>query len=113
MSIHLLNPTGDALTSCGSMAARRAELTMKLAERTCDDCRTALIRKGICPVCGKKKLSWGTSPINNSSAANGRLRVGDVETAFYLGCDNCSETVLAHVRPETIARVLTEMNWRP
>jgi hypothetical protein len=38
MSMHLLNPTGDALTACGKRAARRRELTTDRPKVTCLFC---------------------------------------------------------------------------
>jgi hypothetical protein len=111
--IRHLVASGYALTECGLTAARPDELTTRLHERTCKDCRTALTRRGVCPECGEKRLAWGTHPRNKSGVVNGRLTLNDVETIFYLACDYCSETLLAHVDPETVAAALTELGWRP
>lgn len=113
MIIHLLNPRGDALTACSLHAARRDRLTTDLEKYTCGDCRTGLIARGVCPCCGEEALTWGVHPHNNSGVADGRLTMRDVETIFYLGCDHCSETLLAHVPAEVVAKALTEMKWRP
>lgn len=112
MSIHLVNPRGEALTACGEMAARRTELTTDRKKRTCDACRTELIRRGICPECGGDDLRWGAFRANTSPAPEGRLVTGDVTTTFYLGCEQCSETLISGVPADTIAAALTEMGWR-
>jgi hypothetical protein len=109
---HLVS-RGDRLTWCGLTSARIDELTADLDKRTCKDCRTALITRGICPECGEEKLTWGVHPRNKSGVADGRLTMNDVETIFYLGCDFCSATLLAHVDPETVAAAITELHWRP
>lgn len=103
MTIHLLNPTGAALTACNLSAARRAELTADPTKRTCDDCRSTLIGKGFCPACAQKRLRWRTCLRGYRGA----------ETVFYLACDNCSETALAHVSAEAVAAALTAMRWQP
>lgn len=116
MSIHLVNPwKGDALTACGEMSAVPAHLTTDPDKRTCRDCRTAMIRNGMCPACAEsKKLSWSTHPRNKSGGVvNGRLNLHDVETIFYLACDYCSETVISRVDPDVVAAALTEMGWNP
>lgn len=113
MTIHLVNPRyRDALTACGEMAARRAELTTDRKKRTCDACRTALIRRGICPECGGDELAWGAHQHKTTNVADGRLALRDVTTTFYLGCEQCSETLISGVPADTIAAALTETGWR-
>lgn len=111
--MHLVSRTGDALTECNEFAAARRELTVDLDQRTCEACRDALIHKGICPVCGDKGLVWGVHSRKKSDVADGRLTAHDVETAFYLGCEHCSETLISEVGPEQVAQALTAMAWRP
>lgn len=104
---------GYALTWCGLTSALPRELTGALELRTCKDCRSAMIARGVCPACGEKELSWGVVPHNKSGVVDGRLTLNDVETIFYLGCDHCSETLLAHVSPDVVAAALTLAGWRP
>lgn len=47
-----------------------------------------------CPECGSKSLTWDSAEINKTDVAHGRLRVSDITGMFYLGCDECSETLL-------------------
>ena len=47
-----------------------------------------------CKECGGSHLTWQTSIINRSDVHQGRLRSNDVECLFFLGCDECSETLM-------------------
>ncbi|OHY63819.1 hypothetical protein BB778_04115 [Pluralibacter gergoviae] len=58
-----------------------------------------------CPECGSKSLTWDTAIVGNNSVQNGRLRTNDVSSIFYLGCDECSET-LARVSATDVAAFL-------
>lgn len=46
-----------------------------------------------CPECGSKSLTWDATVVKNTSVQDGRLRSHEVSGLFYLGCDECSETV--------------------
>ena len=46
-----------------------------------------------CPECGSEELSWKHSHETNSGVVDGRLRMHDIHTVFFLGCENCSNTV--------------------
>lgn len=46
-----------------------------------------------CPECGSTLLEWGISHTTNSSSPDGRLRMNEIQTVAYLGCQKCSETV--------------------
>ena len=46
-----------------------------------------------CRACGSKKLKWHCNQKNLSGAVDGRLRLHEVGTEFYLGCEFCSETM--------------------
>lgn len=46
-----------------------------------------------CKECGSSHLTWQTSIVNRSDVAQGRLNTRDVECLFFLGCDECSETL--------------------
>lgn len=58
-----------------------------------------------CKECGGTALTWQTSIINRSNVAQGRLNTNDVECIFFLGCDECSET-LATVGADKVATAL-------
>jgi hypothetical protein len=105
--------SGYAITECGLTSAIPKTLTADLADMTCGDCRTSLIRRGVCPECDGKTLTWATRARNITGAPDGRLRVVDVETTFLLACGDCSATLLADVGPEVIAIFLTAHGWRP
>lgn len=64
-----------------------------------------------CPNCDGTRLSWGWYPKAASGVCDGRLRVSDVVSRFYLGCGECSET-LGTLGPDDVAAVLTMMNHR-
>jgi hypothetical protein len=55
-----------------------------------------------CKECGSKHLTWQSSIVNRSSVQQGRLNTGDVGCLFFLGCDECSET-LATVSADEVA----------
>ncbi|UGS47090.1 hypothetical protein JMT66_05265 [Kosakonia cowanii] len=55
-----------------------------------------------CPECGSKSLRWDVAVAKTSDVVQGRLRTSDVTGMFFLGCDECSETV-SNVRMENIA----------
>lgn len=110
---HLLNSTGDALTTCNLTAALRRELTTELYEVTCPSCRAALINRGACPECGVQELTWAAGPVKKDAIADGRLRMYDVGTQFYLGCDSCSETLVSGISLDLVVAALNEHRWRP
>lgn len=46
-----------------------------------------------CSDCGSTNLTWHASIVNRSQVPQGRLNTHDMDCEFYLGCDNCSETL--------------------
>ncbi len=46
-----------------------------------------------CNECGSSELEWDHGAKITSGVVQGRLNTNDVETFFYLGCNECSETV--------------------
>lgn len=108
-----LASSGYAITECGLTSILPRELTADMDHMSCGNCRSALIHRGVCPECGEKKLTWSTAPHKKNGVADGRLTMRDVETIFYLGCEECSETLLTHIDPAVVAKALTEMGWRP
>ncbi|KNC11542.1 hypothetical protein AC790_13300 [Pantoea sp. RIT-PI-b] len=61
-----------------------------------------------CSECGSKSLSWGFAIINKSTVQNGLLRICDVDGLFYLGCEECSETV-TQVSPDEVVELLSAL----
>ncbi|MEY2632352.1 MAG: hypothetical protein RIR00_1006 [Pseudomonadota bacterium] len=61
-----------------------------------------------CPECGSTDTEWHCSQTTNSGVVDGRLRMHDVSTVFYLGCNCCSETIRTR-SGDDIARLMTEM----
>lgn len=47
-----------------------------------------------CKECGGSQLTWQSSIVNRSDVQQGRLNTRDVECLFFLGCDECSETLM-------------------
>lgn len=47
-----------------------------------------------CSNCGSKLLSWDTTVAKNTAVQDGLLKLNEVSGLFYLGCDECSETLL-------------------
>mgnify|MGYP000417962348 CR=1 FL=1 len=46
-----------------------------------------------CPECGSEDLEWVCAKRNKGQALDGQLRMNDVGVLFFLGCNECSETV--------------------
>lgn len=62
-----------------------------------------------CPNCGSRELSWGTSMAVSRNLPPGsvhQLSLGDTSCVFFLGCDECSETV----RTVTAEDIAMELN---
>jgi hypothetical protein len=47
-----------------------------------------------CSNCGSKLLSWDTTVVKNTAVQDGLLKLNEVSGLFYLGCDECYETLL-------------------
>lgn len=58
-----------------------------------------------CKECGSTHLTWQTSIVNRSDVQQGRLNTRDVECLFFLGCDDCSET-LATISADEVAGLM-------
>ena len=58
-----------------------------------------------CKECGSTNLTWHTSNVIRSNVQQGRLNTNDVECLFYLGCDDCSETLMS-LRADKVAGLL-------
>lgn len=58
-----------------------------------------------CKECGSTHLTWQSSIVNRSSVQQGRLNTRDVECLFFLGCDDCSET-LATISADKVAGLM-------
>ena len=58
-----------------------------------------------CKECGSTHLTWQSSIVNRSNVQQGRLNTGDVECQFFLGCDECSET-LATISADNVAGLM-------
>lgn len=53
----------------------------------------SVLGRGECPECGSSDTEWRCAQTTKSGVADGRLRMHDVSTVFYLGCNVCSETI--------------------
>lgn len=58
-----------------------------------------------CPECGSSDTEWHCALTTNSGVVDGRLRMHDVASVFYLGCNCCSETIRT-VSGDDVARFL-------
>lgn len=56
-------------------------------------CPVDVIVSRECPECGSPDTEWHCAQTTNSGVVDGRLRMHDVSTIFYLGCNCCSETI--------------------
>lgn len=115
MTRHLLLASGYELTECRLTEVPPGDgLTKFVQDMDCPACRRAMIREGRCPECETKgRLAWGTFQRKTTNVVDGRLTARDVVTAFYLGCEFCSETLVTEVDAETVAAFLTSERWLP
>lgn len=60
-----------------------------------------------CPECGSNETEWHCGHEKNCDVVDGRLRMHDIGTVFFLGCSGCSETIRT-VRGDELARLMTE-----
>ena len=65
-----------------------------------------------CKECGSTHLTWQTSIINRSNVQQGRLNTSDVECVFFLGCDECSET-LQTISADSVAGLMNFATVQP
>jgi hypothetical protein len=65
-----------------------------------------------CKECGSTHLTWQTSIINRSNVQQGRLNTSDVECLFFLGCDECSET-LQTISADNVAGLMNSATVQP
>lgn len=59
-----------------------------------------------CPECGSSNTEWHCSQYSKSGVTDGRLRMHEVRTRFFLGCNSCSETIRI-VNGDELARLMT------
>lgn len=60
-----------------------------------------------CPECGSTDTEWNCTQTTNSGVVDGRLRMHDISTVFFLGC-NCCSTTIRTVRGEELAAMMTK-----
>lgn len=113
MRPHLYAEKGYAITECGLVAVIPRDVTHELEGMGCTDCRRALVARGVCPECGEKRLAWAAGPVKLNTVVDGRLTMRDVETQLYLGCEECSETLIHGVSVDQVLPLLNEARWRP
>ncbi len=68
--------------------------------------KPSVIQVTECRECGSTNLTWHCGQKNLAGVTDGRLRLHDVGTEFFLGCDDCSET-LRVVSGDKVAEILT------
>lgn len=60
-----------------------------------------------CNECGSKELRLFCSQKNTSGVVDGKLRLSEVSTEFFLGCEECSET-LGVIDGDKLADMITQ-----
>lgn len=61
-----------------------------------------------CHHCGTSTFTWYCQAYNKSNhIVDGRLTMHDIDVRFFLGCDECSETLMV-VSGDAVAHLLTE-----
>lgn len=103
----------DVLTECCLMAVVGGSLVKDVEDMDCPDCRRSLVARGICPECESDRLVWAADVAKTNNIVNGMLSLVDVEAQFYLGCEECSETLIHSVSADEVAVFLTKEGWRP
>jgi hypothetical protein len=63
---------------------------------------------GACTACGSQNLTWHCQPQNRGGAQDGLLKINEIGVTFFLGCDECSETLLL-VQGDEVAERLTKI----
>jgi hypothetical protein len=67
-----------------------------------------LLYSGGCPECGSLNLTWYADTKNYGGVQDGRICMGEVGPIFYLGCDECSDTIKV-IDGDKVAKLLTKM----
>lgn len=62
----------------------------------------------VCPECGGENLAWDYSKRGSNGIVDGRFRIHDIQVEFFLGCNDCSETIRV-IPANKIANFLTEV----
>ena len=62
---------------------------------------------GECPECGSADTEWHCTQTTRSGVADGRLRLNEVTTLFFCGCNECSETIKT-ITGDELAAMMTE-----
>ena len=61
--------------------------------------------KTLCPNCGSGNLKWFPEVRNLGGVQDGRIKLNETGVEFFLGCEDCSETIKT-LTGEEIARLL-------
>lgn len=61
-----------------------------------------------CPECGSADTEWHCDQYTDSGVVDGRLRMHEVKTRFFLGCNSCGETIRI-ISGDELARLMTEV----
>lgn len=73
-----------------------------------DTMSSVLFSAGCCPECGSRDLTWHVGVRNLNTSVDGQICMREVGPIFYLGCDECSETIRT-VDGDKVAEMLTEL----
>lgn len=61
-----------------------------------------------CPKCGSRSLRWDCTLRARHAVPDGRLKLNEVSGLFYLGCEECSETVI-RVSDDDVTKLLNQL----
>lgn len=67
----------------------------------------SMLLSAACNKCESLDTEWHCAQHNNSGVVDGRLRINEVGTKFFLGCNHCSETIRI-ISGDDLARLMTE-----
>lgn len=59
-----------------------------------------------CSNCGSKDAAWHCHEVVTNGVVDGKIKLSEVSSQFYLGCNECSET-LAALSGNELAAVLS------
>ena len=60
-----------------------------------------------CPECGSADTEWHCAQFTDSGVVDGRLRMSEIMTRFFLGCNSCSATIRI-ISGDELAQLMTE-----
>ena len=102
-----MNQNTDALQQVDCTNCESPDTEVHCAQTSTSGVAAGL-QKIDCTSCGSSDTDWHCTQTNTSGIVDGRLRVSEVGTLFYLGCNYCSETIKT-ISGDKVARLLSDL----